>query len=238
MAWFLSCIIFVCLVVLSGYLTARAMGKKAAFRIIGQTLPWMLLGLAIVATSSYVAYWKQSGWSFVHIAYIITVSLWLLSWPVRKRKAGRRLLNAGRTWHNQVLFWVGIAEGAIAAIITWVSWATLMDPANTSTTVAQLSLKIAFWWMIAVFIVSLGLSRLELRENGISFLYQVIPWQRMKVYTWDTVYANTLVIQVYPRLVLLPASMSIKVPENHRDAIDRIIQTRIPFTPPDSFALS
>lgn len=239
MTWFLSYIIFAGLIFLSGYLiVAKAVGKQAARCNIGHALPWILFGLAIALTSAYVAHWKQSGWSFIHIAYITSVCGWLLGWPVRKRNAGTLLLNAGRTWHNQVLLWVGVAEGAIAAIITWVSWGTLTDVANTSTTVAQLSLKIAFWWMVAAFIISLGLNRLELRENGICFFYNLIPWLRMKSYSWDADYTDTLVILIHPRFAFLPASIAIKVPAKHRDDVDRIIQSQIPFSPPDSLALS
>ena len=79
-----------------------------------------------------------------------------MSWPVRKRKAGSLQLNVGRTWHNRMLFWIGLAEFAIAAIITWVSWITLTEIASSSTEVIQLSLKVAFWWVLAICIFSLG----------------------------------------------------------------------------------
>lgn len=239
MAWFLSYILSVGLSLLVGYgVLVMAMGRPTARRQMNHALPWIVIGIAIAFASAFIAVWKQSGWSFIHLAYIISASLWLVSWPMRKRKAGSLQLNVGHTWHNRMLFWLGIAEFAIAAIITGVSWVTLTAVANSSTEVAQLSLKVAFWWVLATFIFSLGLNKLELRDNGLCFLYNFIPWQRMKSYTWDTNYANILVIQIQPRFVFLPASMNIKVPEQHRDAIDRVIQTYIPGSPPDSLALS
>ncbi|MBE9068006.1 hypothetical protein IQ260_15250 [Leptolyngbya cf. ectocarpi LEGE 11479] len=239
MAWFLSYILSVGLSLLVGYgLLVKAMGQSAARRQMSHALPWIVLGFAIAFTSAFTAVWKQSVWSFIHLAYIISVSLWLLIWPVRKRKAGSLQLNVGRTWHNRMLFWIGIAEFAIAAMITWIAWLTLTEVANSSIEVAQLSLKVAFWWVLAAFIFALGLNKLELRDNGLCFLYNFIPWQRMKSYTWDTNYPNILVIQIHPRFVFLPASMNIRVPEQHRDAIDRVVQTYIPCSPPDSLALS
>lgn len=239
MAWFLSYILLVGLGLLVVYgLLVKTMGQPAARRQTRHALPWIVLGFAIAFISAFIAVWKQSGWSFIHLAYIISASLWLMSWPVRKRKAGSLQLNVGRTWHNRMLFWLGLAEFAIAAIITGVSWFTLTEIANSSTEVAQLSLKVAFWWALAAFIFSLGLNKLELRENGLCFLYNFMPWQRMNSYTWDTNYPNILVIQIHPRFVFLPASMNIRVPKRHRDAIDRIVQTYIPLSPPDSLALS
>ncbi|MEM7066417.1 MAG: hypothetical protein AAF572_25030 [Cyanobacteria bacterium P01_B01_bin.77] len=240
MAWFLGYILSVGLSLLVAYgLLVKAMGQPAAWRQIGHALPWIVLGVAIAFTSAFIASWKQSGWSFIHLAYIISASLWLVSWPVRKRKAGGLRLNVGHTWHNQMLFWLGIAEFAIAAIITGVSWVTFTDVANNPTEIAQLSLKIAFWWMLAIFIFSLGLNKLELRESGLCFLYNFISWQRMKAYTWDINHPNILVIYLHARFIFLPARMNIRVPNQHRVAIDRIVQTYIPFSPPDdSLALS
>ncbi|MGD1855212.1 MAG: hypothetical protein ACFB2W_13295 [Leptolyngbyaceae cyanobacterium] len=239
MAWFLSYVLSVGLGLLAGYgLLVKAMGQPAARRQTNQALPWIVLGFAIAFTSAFVAAWKQSGWSFIHLAYIISASLWLVSWPVRKRRAGSLQLNVGRTWHNRMLFWLGLAEFAIAAVITGIAWLTLTEVAQSSTEVAQLALKVAFWWVLAAFIFSLGLNQLELRENGLCFLYNFIPWQRMKSYAWDTNYPNILVIQMRPRFAFLPASTNIRVPEQRRDAIDRVIQTHIPLSSPDSLALS
>lgn len=164
---------------------------------------------------------------FFYLVCSIGMGFWLLSWPVRKRKAGHLLLNAGRTWHNKMLFWIGIAEIAVAAVITWVSVVTLTDLPDISSAIAPAFTKISFWWMVALFIVSVGLNKLELRENGLCFLYTAIPWRRMTSYTWETSYPDILTIRVQPRLLLLPRLMRIRIPAAHRHEIDRIVQTYI-----------
>ncbi|ESA36887.1 hypothetical protein N836_04830 [Leptolyngbya sp. Heron Island J] len=239
MAWFFGYIIFIGLVLGAGYLiVARTMGQPVAKRNIGYALPWMLVGLAIALIPTLVTLGGPTIWNSFYLTYVILTGLWLISWPLRKRKAGGLLLNAGRTWHNKCLFWIGLVEVVVAAIITWISWVSLTDFPNASNTVVHTSLKIAFWWMLAILIVSLGLNRLELRENGLCFLYNFIPWQRMKSYAWETNYPNTLTIRLQPRMVFLPGIMSIRVPEAQRDRIDQILKDCISFSPPDSLALS
>lgn len=239
MTWFLAYGVFVGLVLVLGHvLLARAIGPAAARRNMGHVLPWMFVGFAIAFTVFLLAPLRQTGWSFFYLTYVISSGLWLLSWPWRKRRAGGLLLNAGRTWHHKVLFSVGILEVLIAAIITGLTWVAMTDFVNTSSTVAQLSLKATFWWTVALCILSLGLNKLELRENGLCFLYTVTPWQRMKSYTWETAYPNTLTIRIKPRFPFLPDSMSIRVPGAHRGAIDQIIQTHVPIGTTDSLVLS
>ena len=239
MAWFFGYIIFISLVLLGGYLlVARTMGPTVARRNIGYALPWMLVGLALSLTPALVALGGPIIWSSFYLSYVIIVGLWLVSWPLRKRKAGELLLNAGRTWHNKCLFWIGLIEVVIAAMITWISWVSLTEFSNTSNTVVHSSLKVSFWWMLAILIVSLGLNRLELRENGLCFFFNFIPWQRMQSYTWESSHPETLTIRVQSRIFFLPGTMSIRVPEAQRDRIDHVLKDYIPFSPPDSLALS
>ncbi|MEL7509996.1 MAG: hypothetical protein AAFN42_21920 [Cyanobacteria bacterium J06554_1] len=240
MTWFLAYVVFVGLILVLGHgLLARAIGQAAARRNMSYVMPWMVVGFAIAFTAFLITPLRQTGWSFFYLTYVIGSGLWLLSWPWRKRRAGSLLLNAGRTWHHRVLFSVGVLEVVIAAIITWITWVAMTDFVDISSTVVQLSLKITFWWMVALFILSLGLNKLELREDGLCFLYTVIPWRRMKSYTWEATHPNTLTIRIEPpRFLCLPNSMSIRVPEAHRGAIDQIIQTHIPIGTADSLALS
>ncbi|MGD1953473.1 MAG: hypothetical protein ACFB14_28075 [Leptolyngbyaceae cyanobacterium] len=219
-------------------LLTRVMGQEAASRNLRYALPWIVVGFAIAVIPFLVTLGGQIVWSVLYLGYVVSIGVWLLHWPRRKRKAGALLLNAGRTWHNKFLFWIGIAEVGVATMITWISWVSLTEFADTSNGVVHTSLAVAFWWTLALLIVFLGLNKLELRENGLCFLYNVVPWKRMKSYTWEVTHPSTLTIRVRPRLIFLPDTMSIKVPEMYRDDIDRVIQTYIPFSPPDSLALS
>ncbi|MFG6102001.1 hypothetical protein U2F10_07090 [Leptothoe sp. EHU-05/26/07-4] len=236
---FLGYIVVVSLALLGSYfLLANAVGKEAANRNMGYALPWILVGVAIAFTPFLITIGGQLVWSFFYISYIVSIGVWLFSWPVRKRKAGSLLLDAGRTWHNKMLLWIGLAEVVVALVITWIMVTSPAGISDTSNVVVYIPLKIAFWWTLAMLIISLGLNKLELRENGLCFMYNAIPWQRMKSYCWEVTHPNTLTIRVRPRVVFLPHTMSIRVPQEHRDAMDRVLQTHIPFSPPDTLALS
>ena len=219
-------------------LIAKALGPESASRNLHHALPWIVVGFAIALIPFLARLGGQIVWNVLYAGYVISMMGWLLYWPRRKQKAGALLLDVGRTWHNKFLLWIGIAEVAVAAFITWVSWVSLTEFSDPSNTVVDAFLKIIFWWTLALLIVSLGLNKLELRENGLCFLYNLVPWQRMKSYTWEVDYPNTLTIRLRPRLMFFPDTMSIKVPEAHRHNIDQVLQTHIPFSPPDSLALS
>ena len=236
---FLAYITVIGLTLVGSYvLLTRTMGQEAASRNLRFSLPWVVTGFMIALIPFLVTLGGQTVWSVLYLIYVVSMGVWWLTWPKRKRQAGALLLNAGRTWHNKIMFWIGIAEVGVAAVITWISWVSLTAFADPSNTVVHTSLKVAFWWTLALLIISLGLNRLELRKNGLCFLYNVVPWQRMRSYTWETTHPNTLTIRVQPRVIFWPDTMSIKVPEKYRDDIDRILQTYIPFSPPDSLALS
>ena len=208
------------------WLTRTALGSFTANRNLRYVLPWLLLGMLVPLVISLL---DSYALNVLYALYAVTVLLWLLSWPLRSRKAGDLLFNAGRTWNNKLLFWIGSLEVGVAAVITWVSLIAIADLPDTPEPMAQLS-KVLFWWTFAVFLLSVGLNRLELRENGMCFLYTFVPWRRMKAYTWETSAPNTLTVRIKPRLPLLSGYMSIRVPKSCRDDVDQVLQTHVPIS--------
>ena len=214
-------------IIAGGYwLTRTALGSFTANRNLRYVLPWLLLGMLVPLVISLL---DSYALNVLYALYAVTVLLWLLSWPLRSRKAGDLLFNAGRTWNNKLLFWIGSLEVGVAAVITWVSLIAIADLPDTPEPMAQLS-KVLFWWTFAVFLLSVGLNRLELRENGMCFLYTFVPWRRMKAYTWETSAPNTLTVRIKPRLPLLSGYMSIRVPKSCRDDVDQVLQTHVPIS--------
>ncbi|MEM9908763.1 MAG: hypothetical protein AAF921_27515, partial [Cyanobacteria bacterium P01_D01_bin.44] len=121
---------------------------------------------------------------------------------------------------SRFLLWIGLLEGIVAAYMTWSSLSIrdFYSGGSVSTLVG-----IIFWWTLTVFFIALGLNNLELRKNGVCFMYTVIPWSRMLSYGWETSKPTTLTIRLKPRLSVLPDFMSVNVPKPHRGAIDRIV---------------
>lgn len=219
MTWLIFSVVMIGAAVGSGYLVgAIILGRKAASRNVRYGLPWLLMGFALAFVFATLMRWQRPSSDLFSLAYVMVVLTWLLSWPVRRQDAGEVLLNAGRTLQHKLLFWIGILEVGVAIYFTWPS---LIVPVRS---VEYISIpQIVFWWVFAIFFLVLGLSQLELRENGFCFMYTFVRWQRIKSYAWEPSRPNTLTIQVKPYLPLMPGFISITVPSSHRDAVEQIV---------------
>ncbi|MEL6604815.1 MAG: hypothetical protein AAFP20_16510 [Cyanobacteria bacterium J06614_10] len=211
-----------------GYLWVKqGLGPEAAHRNLRYTLPWLLTGFAIAAVLPLFAFPLSRSWNLLYLLPVIIFSIWGLRWPHRKQRAGDLLLNAGRTWYNKTLFWIGILEGGVATFITWLSFGRLFQSATVIDKSLQLP-RVAFWWTIAIVLVSLGLSNLEIREKGLCFLYGVIPWRQIRAYRWEASQPNTLTVYYVERRFFLRSSfISIRVPAKFRDSIDQIVAANL-----------
>ncbi|MEL6490667.1 MAG: hypothetical protein AAFQ95_11950 [Cyanobacteria bacterium J06621_3] len=237
MALIALCFAFMSLVIGCGYLwIASAIGQEAGLRNTRYGLVGLLtLFLITIMMPQIASQLSEKTLSNLHILYwlpIIGFGSWGLSWPYRKQEFGDLLLDAGRTWQNKVLFWIGLIEAGIATFITWLSsrhFLASLDSAGGLLQILQVRApQVIFWWTIAILLISTGLSKLELREKGLCFLWTFVSWQQISAYWWENSQQNTLTIKVRRRLLLSPSFMSIRTPARYRDAIERIVNAHIP----------
>jgi len=231
MSWLVICFAFTALMVgWEFWRLTRAFGQKA----VGRNIRYVLLGLlavlltaiALPPIASLMSERNLSSLSILYLLPTIGFGLWGLSWPYRKRASGGLLLDVGRTWQNNILFWIGIMEGGVATFVTWLSFSSLLGSPDTVEGLLRMP-RVAFWWMLCALLISIGLSKLELREKGLCFLYTVIPWQRVSAYRWEGSRRNTFTIEVRRRLLLSSGFISIKVLERQRNEIERIVTAHI-----------
>lgn len=191
-------------------------------------LPWLLLGFVLPLAAPLIVPLlpeeNLSNWNLLYLLPVLGFGLWGLTWPYRKSKAGDLLFDAGRTWHSKMLFWVGIAESGVATFVTWLSLERMFASPDTADKVLQTP-RVAFWWMIAILLISIGLSKLEIRERGICFLYTFLPWRRISAYRWETSRPSTLTIKVRRLGLLLSEHVSVRVPKRYRNEIEQIVNT-------------
>ena len=220
-------------------LAVKGLGKEAADRDIRYRVPRFLVFFVLLLTVAPLVrafivpllaqWWKHSDWAGF-LGGLFVFGIWPLSWLARKRAAGRLLLNVGRTWYNKQLFRAGVVGIALAVIFSLVVFATITsfsDAVLQQEEIYHQAPKIAVAWLLPAFGISLGLTKLELRENGICFLYTFVSWRRMKSYFWERSKPNTLTIRFVPLLPLSPGFMSIAIPNQHRNEVNRIVQTHI-----------
>lgn len=237
MAWFWT-FLFLCVLLMAGsllgYLAAEPMvGREAARRNFRYLIPWLLFGFALVFIISLVE--KYSGVSFFdtlaavgNVLGAVGISAWLLGWVLRKQKAGALLADIGKTSQNKLLLLIGLLLAAYAALMTWLLFTLVSDGLPKDTSLELELPRLAFLWSMASCLIAIGLSKLEFRENGISFMYSLIKWQRINSYGWEKSKPNTLTIQFKPAFPLFPGFMSMAIPVKYKDTVTHILDERLP----------
>lgn len=224
MAGFIAYVLIFLIVGLGiGYLIATKMlGHEAATRNIRYVLPYMAVGAAFgLMLTQLDGVYSQLAFPLI---YVVGVSVWLLSWPSRHRDSGGLLLRAGRNSQSKLSFWIGVFEAIVSAVL---SLELFLVPISSFEDVSSEIALVATFLAISVFFISIGLSKLELRENGLCFMFMFIAWSQMTSYKWEPSNPNTLTLKYKPRFPLMPGFMSIKVPPRHRADVDRIVQMQV-----------
>lgn len=208
-----------------GYLiTRRLLGPQAARRNLFYTAPWLMVGGAIALVLAFVG---RYGLAVLYLLYAVGVLGWLLSWPWRKQKSGALKLEVGRTNQNKILFWIGLFQVGLAIVMTLANLDQLTGALVTTGGLISGIAELSFWWAIALLFIMLGLSDLELRENGLSYLYAWQPWDRVEAFGWDDDKPNTLILKVLPRSIFSRKYVTINIPDAQKEAVDQLIDDYI-----------
>ncbi|WP_404787717.1 DUF5673 domain-containing protein [Altericista sp. CCNU0014] len=158
----------------------------------------------------------------------------MLSWIFQKQEAGLLLLDIGRLEEEGMSYvGLGLFFAAFAGYSTWLSfWKTsrgFLQYASLGTEIYELT----FLWSMAIIWISLGLSRIEFRDNGICILFRFISWQRIKSYNWEPSKPNILTILYKPNFLLppifplFPTWTSLIIPPRYREAVNCILDERL-----------
>lgn len=208
-----------------GFLVARSLlGPQAARRNLFYSAPWLAAGGAIAI---FLAFVGRYGLVALYGLYALGIFIWLLSWPTRKKKSGELKLEVGRTNQNKILFWAGLFLTGLAIVMTFTLLDQLTGPlATTGGRISGIA-EIAFWWAIALLFIMLGLSDLEIREHGLSYLYAWQPWDRVEAFGWDDDKPNTLILRVLPRSIFSRRYVTLNIPSEQREAVDQLIDDYI-----------
>ncbi|MEM6450306.1 MAG: hypothetical protein AAF703_08335 [Cyanobacteria bacterium P01_D01_bin.105] len=223
---YLSILLSAIVVILwAGFLVTRAtLGPQTARRSLYYSGAWLLFGAVI---SMLLAFAGRYGLLVLYGIYAVSVYAWLLSWPVRKQKTGALKLEVGRTSQNKLLFWVGLVLSGVAIAMTFSLLDKMSGPLSTTSSLLAGLVETAFWWAPAVLFLLLGLSDLEIRENGLSYLYAWQPWDRVEAFGWDDDKPNTLLLRVVPRTPLSRRYVSLTIPSHQKEAVDQLIDDYI-----------
>ncbi|MEI2577521.1 hypothetical protein [Scytonema sp. PRP1] len=208
-------------------ISSRTLGHEVAQRRLLRTALLLALGflfsLGFHSLGKFPSLAKYGLISF-NFLFAAFVALWLLSWNWRKTKAGALLLNAGRLSVNKIIFWFGALEVLLTILFTWSAINQISTGLESNTNLVQVISQLVFYWSLAIYFLCVGLSSLELRENGICYMFSVVKWEKLASYKWNEVKPNIVTIRFKSsRLPLFRRFWSLPISLAYRDTVNRIL---------------
>ncbi|MGB3788117.1 MAG: hypothetical protein WA949_08905 [Phormidesmis sp.] len=203
------------------FVLSRVIGARSARRSLIYAAPAILIGLLLPLVLAFAG---RYGLVILYGLYAAGALLWMLSWPLRKKQAGVLLLRLSATLQSKVLFWLGLFQVGLAIAITYSRLDQFTGSLVTTGGIISGIAELAFWWSLALLFVVLGCSRLEIRENGLSYLLAWQPWERIRAFGWDDDKPNTLILKTYPRTFLSRRYMMLRIPADQQQTVDALLE--------------
>lgn len=203
------------------FVLSRVLGPNSARRSLTHAAPAILLGLLLPLLLAFAG---RYGLVILYGLYAAGALVWILSWPVRKQRAGELLLRLSATLQSKLLLWVGLLQIGLAIAITLSRLDQFTGGLVTRSGIITGIVELAFWWSIALLFVLLGCSKLEIRENGLSYLLSWQPWERIQAFGWDDDKPNTLILKTYPRTFLSRRYQMLRIPADQQQTVDSLLE--------------
>jgi uncharacterized membrane protein YobD (UPF0266 family) len=186
----------------------------------------LIVGL-IVALLFLPQPWRDVSFSSLFLVFSLILWINIFTWPRRKRRAGSLLWNLGRpsTYRTMLIASLLFVIGAVVQTIIFVDLIRKGFYGSYSSPEYYLS-QIILYWTTAFYFYWAGLSRLQLRENGIYFKFGLIQWEQIASYKWEGQKGNTLTVWLNQRFPLLQ-TRSWTIPLIHKPTIERILDQHL-----------
>lgn len=221
-----------------GYaIASRTFGQEVAQKNLRTVIPlfFVIIFVGGPARSFVEHLLGKSGRLSLTILSSVFFITYLLSWLWRRKKAGSLVLDLGRPLPSKLIFLLGVCQ-AVAAVFLSFSLLQLISGGdqNFRTPDAYFSLVLSSLstvigsWSLAILFCSMGLSKLQLRENGICYMFMRMGWQRITSYTWERAKPNVLTIRFKPRFPLIPGFWSLPLPIARKDDVEHILAEYLP----------
>lgn len=216
-----------------GYLIAsREYGQEVAQRNLRLVIP--LFFVIIFVGGPARTFVEKSLGEYGRLSFSILFAVLIISYPLswlwRRKQVGSLLLDLGRSSSSKPMLWFGLFQGILAA---WYSFSLLqlilrgVQAYSTpddyfSVVVSDLSALLSSC-SLAIFFCSTGLSRLQLRANGICYQFQRMSWQRITSYNWERAKPHILTIRFKSRFPLIPGFWSLSIPIARKDDVEHVL---------------
>ena len=205
----------------------RELGSKAAARDSGRTIVILTLPLIIVVVvlRFFPSHMKILGWgngTILPIILIVFCWAFIVFSTLRKRHAGRVLLDLGRIKMQKINTYVG---GVIAVVII-IDLVRNLFVAGGETEIKEVLNNLATL-TIAAALLYWGLGRNRISEKGITYLDNLLIWKKIGFHKWEGQESRTLTLMVRRRGPVFRA-VSFPVPAEHKKTVEKLLAQYLP----------
>ncbi len=206
------------------FISSSEIAQKAAWRnVLTLTAFLFILCPLIFALLFLPQPWQDYALSGFFMVLSVLFWMRIATESRRRRRAGSLLWNLGRlSTHKFMLIASAIfLITAIGSTFVFVSLATQGFPGDDRFPEYYVS-QVIFYWSLAIYSFWIGVSRLELRENGIYSRLGLIKWAKIASYRWEGTKSQILTVWLKQRFPFFLAR-SWPIPVVHKPSIERIL---------------
>lgn len=208
-------------------LLKKIKGIKATQELLSPNLTRFLVVIVSVLVFRLVfgIYGLLVAWFFL----TILSAIWLVSWPLRKLKAGKVLCKIHQPKLPKSAIWVNLL---VLSTFGPTLWSTLWLASKTIPTgylVNPVGLSFYLFLVTFLFLPSY-LAMLEgpsFRTNGICSTYKFIPWDRVDSYSLNSVSQGILMLYWRPYIPIFSRGISLPITSAQVDAIKNILDEHL-----------
>ncbi len=229
--WIIAAIVLLIVVGGSYAIACQRLAQDVRSPKLRPIIPFFLIGVVIPGVSSSRIPFLRTPYALLSLSIVsaVFIPIYLLSWRWRKKKAGCLVLDLGQTLSNKLCFGLGLLEVLGASYFTFslIRQVSRENYQFSPDEIYRLGVAI-FLWTLAILLLAWGVSRLQLRENGFCYHYQILNWHKIISYAWQESKPNTLTMRLKSKVSFLPKFVSFPIPPDKRNQVEYILANYVP----------
>ena len=177
----------------------------------------VVFGVMLVGTRSLLSTtWRDSAFVAFGMLWALAFVSFFVSWLRGRLQAGPLLLDCGphptrwQFWMNAALFLLFLGGGGLARV------AKQPEPFGIG--------MLIFGLTACGYFLTLALGHLQVRENGLWQYWGLLPWSKLRSYSWE---GDCLMLQADTTFAFLGRG-AIPVPSEHKAGVDQILSKHCP----------
>ncbi|MBI1926473.1 hypothetical protein HYR99_19795 [Candidatus Poribacteria bacterium] len=197
------------------WLVSRKMGKSYTKNLLHGGIAGGLGAILIQLFSLLPDSWEDRAHLGLFLLALVMLGGYTIVWPQRRKQSGSVLMAVGSIHSTSSIF----ASVTFALFGITLPLITISEGKNFFSLIIMISAGLCFL-SLAAFVLFSGLSKLEIRENGILKFPSFIKWKEIISYQWEGRTGNILTVR---RKARWSKTISWPISPVHKDGVNRLL---------------